>query len=356
MVVKQFIAVAVLIVGTIAFFNLYDRYEPYGPELLSDPSFTEGFEKWTISGRGDAQLLEDGTVILQAAAPNKGVAVRQYLADPTRHRLVRLKGELRSKNIQMGKQNWHSGRLVLASFDENQRMMSVPHVVVNLLGTQDWKTYQAVFQIPQNAIEVSVSLQIIGTTGELGARNLSLYEVQLHSHYNIYRSIGLALWIFMLAWLSLTLSSQLRLDLPHFALAFIFFSIVIGVLMPSALKSNIEGEVSTFFAYFSNWLNPNTSHFMENDPIKVSDLGHFLLFTLLAIVTSWAYPTQNRFHLLSSLICLAAVTEVLQFFVKGRLPLMTDLIIDVAGLLIGISLFSSLRTVKKQFFPYSQDN
>lgn len=355
MVVKQFIAVAMLIVGTVVFFNLYDRYELKGPELLSDPSFTEGFEKWKVSGRGVAQLTDDGTVILQAAAPDKGVAVRQYLPDPTRHRLVRLKGELRTKNIQAGEQPWHSGRLVLVSFDANQRMMSVPHVVVNLEGTQEWRTYQAVFHIPKNAVEVRVSLQIIGATGELAARNLSVHAVQQHNHYNVYRGIGLVLWVLVLGWLSVTLLSQLRLDVPHVVLGFALLSIVVGVLMPSALKLEMEGKVSTIFASF-DWLNPNINRIMENDPTEISDLAHFLLFMLLAMATTWAYPTQNRFYLLSNLMCLAAISEVLQFFVEGRLPLIKDLIIDIAGVLIGIGLFGSLRTIKKQFLHDSQDN
>jgi VanZ family protein len=355
MVVKQFVAVAVLIIGTVMFFNLYDRYEPYGPELLSDPGFTDGFEKWQISGRGVAELTGNGTVMLRAATPDKGVAVRQYLPDPMRHRLVRLRGELRAQNIQLGEQSWHSGRLVLVSFDTNQRMIAGPHVVVNLQGTQGWKTYQAVFRIPQNAVEVRVSLQIIGATGELAARNFSLHEVQQRSHYNLFRSVGLVLWVFMMGWLSLTWVSQLRLDLPHFVLALAFLSIVIGVLMPGALKLDMEGEVSTIFAYF-NWLNSDVSRLMENDPTKISDIGHFLLFTLLAMATSWAYPTQKRCYLLVSLICLAAISEVLQFFVEGRLPLVTDMLVDVAGLLVGIGLFESLRTIKKQFLYYSEDN
>jgi VanZ family protein len=232
-------------------------------------------------------------------------------------------------------------------------MIPAPHVVVNLEGTQDWKTYRAVFQIPQNAVEVRVSLQIIGATGELAARNLSLHEVQQRSHYDLYWGIGLVLWVFMLGWLSLTLLSQLRLDFPHLILVFAFLSIVIGVLMPNALKLNMEGEISTIFAYFS-WLNSDVTHFMDKDPTKISDLGHFLLFMLLAMATRWAYPTQNGFYLLSGLICVAATSEVLQFFVEGRLPLITDLLIDVAGLLLGIGLFESLRTLKKYFSYHPQ--
>jgi hypothetical protein len=355
MVVKQFIAVAVLIIGTVIFFNFYDRYKPYGPELLSDPGFTEGFDKWKLSGRGVAQLTDDATVVLQAAAPNRGVAVRQYLPDPTRHRLVRLKGEVRTQNIQPGEQPWHAGRLVLVSFDANQRMMSVPHVVVNLAGTQDWRAYQAVFRIPKDAVKVRVSLQIIGATGELAARNLSVHEVQQRSHYHLYRGIGLTLWIFMLAWLSFSLLSQLRWDLPHVVTGLALLSIVVGVLMPGALKLQMEGEVSTIFAYF-DWLNLNINGFIKNDPTEISDLAHFLLFMLLAMATIWAYPRQNPFYLLLNLMYFAAISEVLQFFVEGRLPLIKDLLIDVAGLLIGIGLFTSLRTVKKQFFHYSQDN
>lgn len=350
MTVKQFIAVVVLTIGTMAFFNLYDRYELHGSELLSDPSFTEGFEKWKLSDGGVARLTKDGTIILQATTLNKGVAVRQYLPDPTLYHGVRLEGELRTKNIKMGEENWHSGRLLLVSFDENQRMMSVPHVVVNLVGTHDWKAYQRVFTIPRNAVEVGVSLQIIGTTGELAARNLSVHQVQQRSHYPIYRAIGIVVWIFMLGWLSLTLLSQLRLNLPHFFLLLIALSVVLGVLMPSTLKLNMERYISTFFAYF-NWLIPNINRFMENDPAKISDLGHFLLFTLLAMTTCWAYPTKTRFCVLLSLMCLAAISEVLQFFVEGRLPLIQDLLIDVAGLLMGMVLFRSLCFFKN-YFPH----
>ena len=50
--------------------------------------------------------------------------------------------------------------------------------------------------------------------------------------------------------------------------------------------------------------------------------------------------------LLFGLLILAVVSEVLQFFVDNRLPRLGDLIIDGAGLVLGLTLFEILRRVR----------
>lgn len=348
----RLILLAVLAIITVGFFTFFERYEPIGRELLLDPGFGEGLTYWTQSGRGVVRLV-DGAVVLQADAPSADVAIRQTLFNAHRYRLLRLAGELRATNIRSGERFFHKGRLALVMLDENRRMLPGPHVAVDLVGTRPWTEYQKVFKVPGAAQEVQVRVSLIGATGELAIRRLSLTEVRERDAYLLLRNVGMVAWTAVLIGLALPFLPRLRWDLPHLLICLLVAGIFIGTLMPVDFKIGMENEVD---AALKHLLAEEEGVWQAGSEALASGfvdkLGHVLFFALLAFAVRWGYPHRPRLHLFLGLLILASISEVLQFFVEGRLPRVTDFLLDGAGLLIGLGayelMWGSSRLLKRR--------
>jgi VanZ family protein len=342
------LAVVLLTVVTMGFFLGYDRYESVGPELLANPGFSEGFVHWERSGLGQATITSPGEITLRADENQRGagVAVRQSLPEPQRYRLLRLSAELKAQAIQPGERFWHKGRLVLVSFDAQRRMLRVPHVVADLVGTRPWQSYQAIFHIPTTAQQVQIGVQLIGATGSLAVKQLSLREVRERALFPFYRYFGIALWTVALIGLAFSYRGQLRLDPPYLLIYASLLGILVGTLMPVELKLALENRIDVALTDVIPRLGFIPEDDRPSDPNLISKLGHLLSFGLLAFALRWAYPRQRLVTLLVLLLMLALISEVLQFFVEGRLPQITDFCIDGAGLLAGIGLFQLLRMTR----------
>jgi hypothetical protein len=341
-VATRVLLVLVLSAATIAFFNGYPRYQPVGPELLVDPAFSAGLLHWEQSGRGAAQVAVDGVLRLQVDERGAGVAVRQSVAEPGRYTLLRLSGKLKSEEIRPGSRFWQRGRLVLVSFDSNQRMLPVPHLVADLAGTQPWETYQAVFRVPAEVRMLKVSVQLIGATGVLVAKNLSLRAVVERSTYPLCRQLGLLIWLLGLIWIALPWLFRLRYDGPHLLMMLAIIGIFAGTLMPAPLKFAIETEIGTVFSELTEAAVDHSGESWAGSP-ATSAVGHVLFFLLLAVAARWAAPQQPRRGLLLGLLGLALVSEVLQFFVEGRQPRLHDFYLDSLSVLAGLVAFELVQ-------------
>jgi VanZ family protein len=344
---SRLLVLALLMAGTIGFFKRYDRYESCSPELLIDPGFSQGFAYWERNGRGTAQVTDGDVLLLRVDEASAGVAVRQSLPDPGRYRLLRLSGELKTRDIRPGPQFWHKGRLALVSLDGRQRMLPVPHLVADLTGTQSWQTYQAVFQIPAAAQSVRAVVQLIGATGTLAVKNLSLHEVREKADFAPYRHLGMILWVLALLWLGLPWFSRLRPDWPHLATCLTGLGIAVGTLLPLNFKMQLELATGRTLARLLPWWGPAIDQTLKAQMV-FSKLGHIVLFALLAMTVRWAYPHQHRLRVGLILLLPAAISEVLQFFVAGRVPAVTDFCLDGAGVLLGLGLLELLRVAKRR--------
>lgn len=331
MIYRRLLILALLMAGTVGFFNLYPRYEPVGPELLVDPHFTQGFSHWSFSGRGMAEVTGDGSVILRSPERSADVAVRQSLLNPWRYPLLRLSAELSPEDIHAGRRFWHNGRLVLVSFDNHQRMLNVPHVVASLEGTLPWRYYQNVFRVPREALEARVGLQLIGATGAFAARDLSLREVQERASYRWFWGLGLAAWLAGLAWMAYPFLSRLRFDWRNCLMYLAIAGIFAGTLMPASLKIELVSELDTTIDQVAPYEEYEGIAGRYLNLVPTDKLGHLLYFALLALAMLWVYPGMSRLQILSFLLILAAVSEVLQFFVEGRQPQFRDFLIDSIG-------------------------
>ncbi len=338
----RFVArLSVLVLLAAASWGLYTqvpRFEPVGEELLLNPQLDNGLAGWEVTGRGRAQI-DDDALWLRINDAGAGVAVRQPLGQPQRFTRLMLSGELAAQGIHPGPRFWHRGRLVLASFDANERMLAVPHLVADLHGTSDWRRFSAVFKIPPEAHTVRVGAQLIGATGALGVRNLSLREVVERPAFAPLRTTLLIAWLLALAWCLWPLLRAARLT--HYPAGAVLGGIAIGTLAPANWRIGIEA-----------WLWRITTGDSGSDTLSQAlavgggywgKVGHWAAFALLAILVARFYRHAPYWQRLAALIAIAGVTETLQFFVDSRLPQWRDVGIDLAGVATGLLLVALVR-------------
>lgn len=68
-------------------------------------------------------------------------------------------------------------------------------------------------------------------------------------------------------------------------------------------------------------------------------LMHYLFFTVAAVFLLFSYPENSVRQKIYDLFTLAVLTECIQIFVRDRGPSVTDVMIDMTGVLTGLALY-----------------
>lgn len=349
----RFQAFAVLAIATILFVIFFDVYQEIGPELLPNADFSQGLAKWNFSNQEGAVSLEQpGTVRIINADSGKGVSLQQTIIDPGRFRFLRLTGDIKTDKVKRGKKSWQKARLVLSSHDQDGRWLPAPHHVASLAGTRPWRQYSQVFEIIPAAEQLRVSAQLPRATGILWVKNLSLREVYKKTTTVYFMTGGIILWGLFLAWLVIPYIAAGR---TFFLRALVFlsvFAVLMGTLSPGVSKLQFQKDsvqvIQNFIEQPEEIASIQSSERDKNKAEQDRRLfnllqaatksGHFILFALLGLSLPIALPLADRRFLLIDLLMLAAATELMQFFIQGRTPLVKDFLIDVAGIIVGLAI------------------
>jgi hypothetical protein len=255
---------------------------------------------------------------------------------------VVLRGKLKTVGIAGGTKAWEKGRVVLVQYVDSKAVYSSPHVLVALDCTHDWAEYELVIPILPKASEVRVGLQLNHCTGELQAKELSLFRVQENPVYSNVRWVVLAVWTLFMGWVfvpEVVRSGEGR-KLSVFAVL-VIIAIVIGTTIPGSLKNEVKFEVvSQAKVYADGVIDYGGSAFGDLAAdlkaqkwlsIDITKISHFLLFAVLA---GLLYALRGRgagWRTMVDIGILACGTEFMQLFIDGRSGLVGDVVIDLAG-------------------------
>ena len=125
-----------------------------------------------------------------------------------------------------------------------------------------------------------------------------------------------------------------------------------GTLLPGSYRQVLERDMTD--AYQSA-TSPGASVAETQPPdrprsIEVWDRirnagksGHFVLYGLLGISLAVAFPARAWRPLMLDLGMIGGATELLQFFIEGRTPLVGDWLLDLAGAGAGLGLVTLWR-------------
>jgi VanZ family protein len=251
-----------------------------------------------------------------------------------------------------GKEQWHKARLILSSFDQKGLWVPGAHLVAALEGNHPWQRYARVFRVIPEAEELRVSIQLARATGRLWVRDLSLREAVEKPLYVFLQAGAFGLWGVFLAWLMVPLVVACPRNLLRGALVVSMLLVLSGTLLPGSCRRVLERDMTD--AYQSA-TSPGASVAETQPPGRsrrvavwerirnAGKAGHFFLYGLLGISLAAAFPARAWRTLMLELGMMGGASELLQFFIEGRTPLVGDWLLDLAGAGAGLGLVTLWR-------------
>lgn len=359
------VVVALLSVCTIIFFNHYQRYHITGQEILENADFADGSDRWGFSGSGHVLTSENGGVAkLDAPSAGESQSLFQVIHGQYTSQLLRLSCEIKTQNIIGGDHAWKAARVALVSHNKaGEAMYNLPHILANQTGSSDWVHYEKVFAIAPDVAKITVAAQIVNSSGTLWIKAISLRPVALNIAFKQYRLAFLFIWVVIAFWVAAPIVKSGFRSFAHGMVLLLASGIVLGVLMPENVKESLGEAISPSTATSlipfipSNFNDTQVFSLAPQLPaLNIFKVGHFIMFTFLAIILCGARSYRTSFaRLVVYLTLFALVTEVLQLFMAGRTAQLGDILIDCAGIATGLAMVWLARCISPADNPVLSD-
>ena len=329
----RIVCFVVLAVCTLCCHRFIDQYETIGADLLTND--------WQIIGNGkqSVRVLDDGFCLVSISA-EKSVSIKQELKTFKPGSKLKLSSFIRFDDVVQGAKSWNRARLLLLQNDGIKDRWDLCHSVASLKGSGDWGCYEAVFPIAAFAKKVTVVAQLSRCSGSFELKDIQLIPVKQTWAYTWAARCLLGAWgCFAVIFLWNCLSAvRFQNGLKIIAVG-LFILILIGTCMPIEIKKDVSQTIVTYVN--------QAAHSMEAYlPRDYSKIGHFLLFSLLGITMAGLTGHFSFGAVFLNILMVASGTELAQFFIEGRSPLIKDFLLDACGGSIGVSLFYFRRSWK----------
>lgn len=323
-----FLAAATLISHT--WINQYEQTEP---ELLTT------HWKFKTSESNRVNITENGLALLTNDAKT-GVNTLQDLPRVNIGTTLFVSADVKCTNVVVGDKPWNLARILLAQNDGEKDRWDLPHTVVALAGTTDWKNYRTAFTISPETQRVRVVAQLSQSTGSLQIKNLQIYPIQVNQAFTWARDIILFAWgAFFLLLAGSSLFIRGKTILFRALLLTIFIAIIAGISLPGDLKNQVSDEVKI-------QIDAESESFKTAIPWDLSKVWHFCFFFLFGFILCLVMTNEPALQVIAIILMLAGGTEIAQLYITGRSPLLTDFFIDAGGGLLGITLIKLIGANK----------
>jgi len=333
----------------------YQPFKLVGSQLLANPGFSQGFVDWGLSDDGISRVRE-GQVRLSSEDGERSVALSQEIILPPDVEDVVLAAQASTSSIVEGKKAWNSGRVVLVSYSEgnNKPDYHRPHELFSITGSTDWREYSKLFHVYPGIDRMKLQVQLSKTSGVLDVKGLQLYAAEYKDSWLLLKPVMIVAALGFLAWVFLPYAQNHSGRAGLLALGAIVL-IVAFTAMPNALKSTLYGLLKEWLAVVSGLFANHSTNAVgvtgEDKAIVVESqvltgkttyfyaLMHYLFFTVAAVFLLFSYPEKSVRQKIYDLFTLAVLTECIQIFVRDRGPSVTDVMIDMAGVLTSLALY-----------------
>lgn len=309
-----------------------ERFQPTGNKLLT--------AQWQTKISDGSQVdIDQEHIRIFSDNPHDTASAFQFLQPTPHNQLVSFSAEIRSDDIIRGEKPWHTGMVSITQKIGNKKDQFLSISTTSLTGTNEWKKYQDYFHIPAKAV-ILFSIELYKASGSFEARNIQLYPVEDTQAYLWSKNIILLLWIifFILLTGSCYFAEQKSIFLQFLLIVF-FVLIVIGTGMQGDLKESI---FHTVYSGFSK-INP-TYDLVNRLPLDLSKVGHFVFFFGLGCVLQLMIHRKKILEIFTVILMLACGTELIQIYIDGRTPHISDVVIDFVGGTLGIILTRLFRS------------
>lgn len=260
-----------------------------------------------------------------------------------------LSAELATDSVSPGEKGWNKARLLLVQNIEGKANYQLQHIVASLSGTHPWRHYSKIFTLSPVCSSYRVVLQLNHSPGELSVRNLSLREAHETTTYIWCKWLITGLW---LVFISLLFFPEIQAPkkmcfkvLSVVTVAAIFIGTAIPGKTKNEIKYDLIQEAKTLSGPIKHSileLTEMSSLSMSLPHVDITKFAHFSLFALLTLVVLLKGQTP-RLRLFCKLFLLACASEMIQFYADERTPLFTDVMIDMAGVVMVFLVFEYRR-------------
>jgi VanZ family protein len=351
-----------LLVITLVFWGVYDRYEAAGPVLLQSPALDDA-----VRIHGDCKG-QDGRYILRVAPGGPRVTANFRIPGGTGYDRIRVRGRIKTDGVVAGRYRWRCARIVMAQYDENNKWIPGHHGLIAQDGTTDWTECEDVFEIDGQAAQADLAIQQLGREGVAEFDRLSVQPVQLRASFTWWRLAFAGSWLGV----GVLFYRRCRLESRRLRRLILINAVIImiGTLMPGQLIEDSAEYARAEAVKMLQSVRPEapSGTDMQQPPAAGKDaqervdrfsgfigglhgIGHFVLFASLCFLVylSAAFEGQHRSYFLKvvfDILLFAGVTESLQYLTLDRIPGITDWLIDVAGLLAAFLLFLAVMLIR----------
>lgn len=319
------------------------QYYETGQQILSNASFSSGLDHWQLRKSGaDTIIVRNGELAMHSSDPRKIVSIYQTITNYFVGKKVRVKALLRSKDVVAGTKPYHQARLLLVQYFGEKAVYTLPHQVQTLEGTNEWQEVSDVFTIAEDCTEFRVVIQLTHCSGDFFLKDLSLYQVAESSPYQMIKWLLRGAWVLFSFFLFTPYLKNQQFPVSTILLFITVAVILIGTTMPAEVKYNLKEQIDnqlTAQTGIINTAHPATTDAhtqyrwqqLVGEKIDITKIAHFTLFSFLVLLLRHNNPSRPVGLLLVDIFMLACATELSQFFIEHRSPLLTDLLIDMGG-------------------------
>ncbi|MGE4488033.1 MAG: VanZ family protein [Kiritimatiellales bacterium] len=360
------------IISMTLFFNLYDPWQPVGPQLIQDGGFnrlscTNEWSGWqeNTDWAADGGFNGSPGVVLTTSEKKHG-RLRMTIEHPERFPAFRVSVRATASNVRQGKKSWDVPRGIF--FFRNQAGKTVQGKYYSVFGIEKdtgWRRYSEVFPVPDDVLDARLQFQNFAGSGTLHLDDVSVIPVRPRPSAAGLSIFFLLLWSAAFGIAMLTLHPWTRRG--GWLIVLTSLAIVVGTATPGKI---LDGSITETARWVKGLVptpekpavvpaaavqkakpagkpvqNPAQKPALPKDDEIVNTVhfqGHLLLFILLALLCAYGWP-GCLFRTAGGLLLFACSTEVLQFVSIDRAAGISDLIVDLTGAGAGLLAATAIR-------------
>jgi len=367
------------------FFNYYPSYLPESPSELLNCQFTNKLfftdpvpvtplinakASKGVDWCSDCGYQNTGGIKLQSRQRAE-TSLDFDIALVKSYPFLQVNGRLRSHEILPGEKAGQGGRIDLFFLGKDGRScLNVDREVVTLTGTHGWKRYEKVFQVPNDAISARLRISNSGGGGVLWADDIDLIPVHENPHLPFWKKTILGLLLVTAATYGAVLW---RFILPTKAIMSLVCLILLCAVIPNqyittTINTALSWSTTINSAYQRTTVEPsNTTSRLDHASTQkgqneksilivmpyIKRTGHLGLFCILSFMVMWKLGSQRvrydekqepschlpRFLLFAfmAMLLVAVFTETAQLLSPSRRARLSDIFIDITGILLGMA-------------------
>jgi VanZ like family len=317
---------AMLAVITLFCHTFVERYERIGPDMLTN--------NWHSSlSKGAVAKIANNELYLFSKDNSSSVQIKQEILNFEPGNILMLSADIKYSNVVPGEKPWNQARLLLIQYDKKNGHIISPHAAAGFDGTGKWDRYSKAYITGKDTNRIQITAVLSQCTGSFQLKKIHLYPVSQNKVYSWIQRIVLFCWAMFAVFLLRACFYNGSMIIFKILLAISFIAIIAGTTMPQEMRTHVSQEVRVQLQ--------ETSDVFQNGFAKdISKLGHFGFFALFGFLLCLLMGKNSIGQVMYILLLSAAGSELAQFFIDGRPPLVIDFFIDIAGGGSGLTLSS----------------